>query len=84
LLDGFDSVVGVCSGSRAVVFGDEVLSYGEFDERVNRFARYLIGLGVGPESLVGLAVRRSVDLLVGLYAIVRAGGAWVPLDPDAP
>ncbi|MCD2156620.1 non-ribosomal peptide synthase/polyketide synthase, partial [Rhodococcus cerastii] len=83
LLDGFDSVVGVCSGSRAVVFGDEVLSYGEFDERVNRFARYLIGLGVGPESLVGLAVRRSVDLLVGLYAIVRAGGAWVPLDPDA-
>ncbi len=69
---------------RAVVFGDEVLSYGEFDERVNRFARYLIGLGVGPESLVGLAVRRSVDLLVGLYAIVRAGGAWVPLDPDAP
>ncbi|WP_139148577.1 condensation domain-containing protein, partial [Rhodococcus erythropolis] len=84
LLDGFDSVVGVCSGSRAVVCGDVVLSYGEFDERVNRFARYLIGLGVGPESLVGLAVRRSVDLLVGLYAIVRAGGAWVPLDPDAP
>uniref|UniRef100_UPI001C4DDCD2 non-ribosomal peptide synthase/polyketide synthase n=1 Tax=Rhodococcus qingshengii TaxID=334542 RepID=UPI001C4DDCD2 len=75
LLDGFDSVVGVCSGSRAVVCGDVVLSYGEFDERVNRFARYLIGLGVGPESLVGLAVRRSVDLLVGLYAIVRAGGA---------
>ncbi|MCZ9633999.1 non-ribosomal peptide synthase/polyketide synthase, partial [Rhodococcus sp. BH5] len=57
LLDGFDSVVGVCSGSRAVVCGDVVLSYGEFDERVNRFARYLIGLGVGPESLVGLAVR---------------------------
>ncbi|MGF0253978.1 non-ribosomal peptide synthase/polyketide synthase, partial [Rhodococcus erythropolis] len=84
LLDGFDSVVAVSSGSRAVVCGDVVLSYGEFDERVNRFARYLIGLGVGPESLVGLAVRRSVDLLVGLYAIVRAGGAWVPLDPDAP
>ncbi|MDV8070277.1 non-ribosomal peptide synthase/polyketide synthase, partial [Rhodococcus sp. IEGM 1366] len=62
LLDGFDSVVGVSSGSRAVVCGDVVLSYGEFDERVNRFARYLIGLGVGPESLVGLAVRRSVDL----------------------
>ncbi|NMM91372.1 non-ribosomal peptide synthetase, partial [Rhodococcus sp. SRB_17] len=84
LLDGFDSVVAVSPGARAVVFGGEVLSYAEFDVKVNRLARYLIGLGVGPESLVGLAVRRSTDLLVGLYAIVRAGGAWVPLDPDAP
>ncbi|MCJ0905033.1 amino acid adenylation domain-containing protein [Rhodococcus sp. ARC_M6] len=84
LLDGFDSVVAVSPGARAVVFGEQVLSYAEFDVKVNRLARYLIGLGVGPESLVGLAVRRSTDLLVGLYAIVRAGGAWVPLDPDAP
>ena len=66
-----------------MVCGDEGLSYGEFEERVYRLARYLIGEGVGPESLVGLAVRRSVDLLVGMYAIVRAGGAYVPLDPDA-
>ncbi|MDI9916927.1 non-ribosomal peptide synthetase [Rhodococcus sp. IEGM 1379] len=84
LLDGFDSVVAVSPGARAVVFGGEVLSYAEFDDRVNRVARLLVSLGVGPESLVGLAVRRSTDLLVGLYAIVRAGGAWVPLDPDAP
>ncbi|MGQ4596781.1 amino acid adenylation domain-containing protein, partial [Nocardia sp. R6R-6] len=60
------------------------LTYGEFDERVNRLARLLISHGVGAESLVGLAIRRSVDLVVGMYAILTAGGAYVPLDPDHP
>ncbi|WP_040774040.1 non-ribosomal peptide synthetase, partial [Nocardia pneumoniae] len=60
------------------------LTYAEFDERVNRLARVLIAQGVGAESLVGLAIRRSVDLVVGIYAIVTAGGAYVPLDPDHP
>ena len=50
----------------------------------NRLARHLIAVGVGPESLVALAMRRSVDLLVGMYAVVKAGGAYVPLDPDQP
>src|SRR5207244_1217995 len=59
----------------------ESLSYAEFDARVNRLARYLIGLGVGPESLVALGMRRSIDLLVGMYAEVQAGGAYVPLGP---
>ncbi|NGP09771.1 AMP-binding protein, partial [Rhodococcus sp. 14C212] len=68
----------------AVVFGGESLSYGEFAGRVRRLARYLVSVGVGPESLVGLAMRRSVDLLVGMYAIVEAGGGYVPLDPDQP
>ncbi|MEV2218883.1 amino acid adenylation domain-containing protein [Nocardia vinacea] len=60
------------------------LTYREFDQRVNRLARLLIERGVGTESLVGLAIRRSVDLVVGMYAIVTAGGAYVPLDPDHP
>ncbi len=47
-------------------------------------ARQLIAMGVGPESLVGLSIRRSLDLMVGLYAIAKAGGAWVPVDPDHP
>ncbi len=46
----------------------------EFDARVNRFARYLISVGVGPESLVALAMRRSVDLVVGMYAVCQ--GWW--------
>ncbi|MGW4771331.1 amino acid adenylation domain-containing protein [Nocardia sp. NPDC004278] len=60
------------------------LTYREFDQRVNRLARRLIEQGVGTESLVGLAIRRSLDLVVGMYAIVTAGGAYVPLDPDHP
>ncbi|MEV0948718.1 amino acid adenylation domain-containing protein, partial [Rhodococcus sp. NPDC049939] len=68
----------------AVVFDRTVLSYAEFDARTNRLARYLIGAGVGPESLVGVALTRSVDLLVAIYAVVKSGGAYVPIDPDQP
>nr|WP_245545701.1 non-ribosomal peptide synthetase [Nocardia higoensis] len=68
----------------AVAYEGAELTYREFDERVNRLARLLISQGVGPESLVGLAIRRSLDLVVGMYAIVTAGGAYVPLDPDHP
>nr|WP_245745820.1 non-ribosomal peptide synthetase [Nocardia altamirensis] len=58
------------------------VTYGELDARVNRLARHLIALGVGPESRVVLALRRSVDLIVGMYAVVKSGGAYVPVDPD--
>ncbi|MEU8901536.1 amino acid adenylation domain-containing protein, partial [Nocardia sp. NPDC048505] len=58
------------------------LTYAELDARVNRLARHLIALGVGPESRVGLAIRRSVDLVVAMYAVTVAGGAYVPVDPD--
>ncbi|MGO4618384.1 amino acid adenylation domain-containing protein, partial [Nocardia sp. 2TAF39] len=84
LLDGYRRVVAADPGAVAVVFEGVELTYGEFDARVNRLARLLISRGVGAESLVGLAVRRSLDLVVGMYAIVAAGGAWVPLDPDHP
>ncbi|MCP2290502.1 amino acid adenylation domain-containing protein [Nocardia amikacinitolerans] len=60
------------------------LSYAEFDTRVNRLARALIGHGVGPERTVVLAMRRSVELVIAMYAVVRAGGAYVPVDPDHP
>ncbi|WP_330180111.1 non-ribosomal peptide synthase/polyketide synthase [Nocardia sp. NBC_01503] len=60
------------------------LTYREFSERVNRLARHLISVGVGPEVRVALAVRRSVELLVGMYAVTVAGGAYVPIDPDQP
>ncbi|WP_155292978.1 non-ribosomal peptide synthetase, partial [Rhodococcoides fascians] len=70
--------------STALVFEDEHITYLELDERANQLARHLISLGVAPESHVGLAMRRSIDLLVGMYAIVKAGGAYVPIDPDHP
>ena len=68
----------------ALVFEGKSLTYAEFDARVNRLARHLISVGVGPESLVALAMRRSLDLLVGDLCGVKAGGAYVPVDPDQP
>ncbi|WP_416276896.1 amino acid adenylation domain-containing protein [Nocardia sp. alder85J] len=84
LLDGYRRAAATYPDAIAVVFEGEELSYAEFDARVNQLARLLISRGVGPETLVGLAIRRSVDLVVGMYAIVAAGGAYVPLDPDHP
>ncbi|MFC9898430.1 amino acid adenylation domain-containing protein [Nocardia sp. NPDC127579] len=75
---------GLCPDSVAVEFGDDALTYGEFDERANRLARLLIARGAGPDSTVGLCLRRGVDLVVGMYAIVKAGAAYLPLDPDHP
>ncbi|MEU1994414.1 amino acid adenylation domain-containing protein [Nocardia gamkensis] len=84
VLDGYRRAVRRHPDEVAVVHLDRRLTYREFDERVNRLARVLIDHGVGAETLVGLAVRRSLDLVVGMYAILTAGGAYVPLDPDHP
>ncbi len=84
LVDRFAAQVARTLDAVAVQFGDVVLTYAEFDARVRVLAARLVELGVGPETLVGLAMRRSVELIVAVHAIVRAGGAYVPLDPDHP
>ncbi|MGW4341025.1 condensation domain-containing protein, partial [Rhodococcus koreensis] len=68
----------------ALVFDDRRLTYAEFDEHTDRLARHLIRNGVGPESVVAVGMRRSIDLLVAVYAIVKAGAAYLPIDPDHP
>jgi amino acid adenylation domain-containing protein len=68
----------------AVTFEHQALTYRELDARANQLARHLVSLGVGPDSCVGVALERSLDLIVGLLAILKAGGAFVPLDPDLP
>src|SRR5271166_1505262 len=73
-----------CPDAIAVVFEEERLCYGELDRRANQLAHHLRGLGVGPETVVGLCLARSLDLLVGLLGILKAGGAYLPLDPDYP
>ncbi|NMO18674.1 non-ribosomal peptide synthase/polyketide synthase, partial [Pyxidicoccus fallax] len=60
------------------------LTYAELMRRVDTLAARLRKLGVGPEVRVGLCTRRSPELVVGLLAILEAGGAWVPLEPDSP
>ncbi|MEW2399664.1 amino acid adenylation domain-containing protein [Streptomyces sp. NPDC046862] len=68
----------------ALVFGEQRFTYAELDARVERTARVLAGLGVGPERTVAVALPRSVDLVVALLAVHRAGGAYLPLDADQP
>ncbi|HEX9935526.1 MAG TPA: amino acid adenylation domain-containing protein, partial [Longimicrobium sp.] len=68
----------------AVTCEGETLTYGELNARANRLARRLRALGVAPESRVGLCAERSLDLVAGILAIVKAGAAYVPLDPAYP
>ncbi len=84
LLDGFDAQVARTPDAVAIVYDNESLSYAEFSARVNRLARRLIDEGVRPESLVALGMRRSLELVTGIYAVLRTGAAFVPLDPDQP
>ena len=68
----------------ALVAGDQVLSYGELNQRANQLAHYLQQLGVRPNVLVGLCMERSLDMVVGLLGILKAGAAYVPMDPSYP
>ncbi|MBB4636977.1 amino acid adenylation domain-containing protein [Longimicrobium terrae] len=68
----------------AVTGADGTLTYAELNARANRLAHHLIGLGVGPDVLVGVCTERGMEMAVGLLAVLKAGGAYVPLDPDYP
>ncbi|MFF3256840.1 non-ribosomal peptide synthase/polyketide synthase [Actinacidiphila glaucinigra] len=68
----------------AVVFGDTRLTYTELNARANRLARLLVARGVGPEDRVAVLMDRSADLVVALLAVVKAGAAYVPVDPAHP
>ena len=68
----------------ALRFDDEHLTYRELDQRANRLANYLRSLGVGPEVLVGVRMERSARFIVGLLGIIKAGGAYLPIDLSYP
>ncbi|KRR11249.1 non-ribosomal peptide synthetase [Bradyrhizobium jicamae] len=70
--------------SIALVFGGQEVSYGDLNARANRLARRLRDQGIGRDRLVGLALERSVELIVGVLAVLKAGGVYLPLDPDYP
>ncbi len=68
----------------ALIFEQERMTYAELNDSANRLAHHLIGLGVEPESIIGLCLENSLDQIVGLLAILKAGGAYLPMDPSLP
>ncbi|MFE1797234.1 amino acid adenylation domain-containing protein [Streptomyces sp. NPDC059517] len=68
----------------ALVFGDQTLTYAQLDARINRMARLLIDRGAAPERVVALGLPRSLDMVVALFAVLRTGAAYLPLELDYP
>ncbi|GBP98752.1 amino acid adenylation domain-containing protein [Streptomyces spongiicola] len=80
----FESTVARRGGETALVDAESTLGYTELNIRVNRLARRLIAHGVGPDALVAIAMPKCNDLIVAIMAVLKAGGAYLPLDPGYP
>jgi len=80
----FEQQVARSPDATALIFEGTSLSYAELNARANRLAHHLIRRGVGPESIVALALPRSIEMVVSLIAILKAGAAYLPLDIDYP
>ena len=80
----FEQQVATTPDAIALVFEDTALTYAELNVRANRLAHELIARGVGPEQIVAIALPRSFDMVVALLGVLKAGAAYLPLDPDYP
>ncbi|MBO0797416.1 MAG: AMP-binding protein, partial [Blastocatellia bacterium] len=80
----FEAQVGRTPDAVSVVWQESCLTYSALNQRANQLAHYLRRLGVGPETLVGICIERSLEMVVGALATLKAGGAYVPLDPAYP
>jgi amino acid adenylation domain-containing protein len=84
LVELFEAQAAAHPEAIAFVCGQEELTYGELDRRSNQAARYLQHLGVGPEVVVGVCLQRGLELVAALWGVLKAGGAYLPLDPSYP
>jgi amino acid adenylation domain-containing protein/non-ribosomal peptide synthase protein (TIGR01720 family) len=84
VVDLFEQQARLTPGQLAVVDAEQSLTCEELNCRANQLANYLCSLGIGPEALVGICVDRSLEMVVGLLGILKAGAAYVPLDPAYP
>ncbi len=80
----FEAQVERTPAAVAVVANDHQLTYAELNERANQLARFLRRFGVGPDSLVGLCVDRSLEMIVGILGVLKAGAGYLPMDPSYP
>ncbi|WLQ46682.1 amino acid adenylation domain-containing protein [Streptomyces poriferorum] len=84
LIGPIEAQVARTPDATALVYGDVSLTYAELNTRANRLARHLRTLGARPGAVVAVAVPRSVELIVSLLAVLKAGAAYLPLDPEYP
>ncbi|MFD3939575.1 amino acid adenylation domain-containing protein, partial [Streptomyces sp. NPDC058611] len=80
----FEAQAATTPDAIAVTWDGTALTYAELNRQANRLARLLVSRGVGPEDLVALALPRSSDLVLGMLAVLKAGAAYLPLDPAYP
>jgi amino acid adenylation domain-containing protein len=80
----FEAQVERTPGAEAVVFEGRSITYEELNQRANRLAHHLQRLGIVPDTLVGVCMERSLEMVVALYGILKAGGSYVPIDPEYP
>ncbi|AOX00333.1 hypothetical protein BJP34_13495 [Moorena producens PAL-8-15-08-1] len=80
----FEAIVQNTPDAVAVVLNEQTLTYRQLNQQANQLAHYLLSLGVGQQSLVGVCLERSPHLIIALLAILKAGGAYLPLDPTYP
>ena len=80
----FEEQVACSPQAAAVVCDEQSLTFAELNQKANQLARYLRDKGVGPDRLVGICVERSLEMVVGLLGTLKAGGAYLPLDPSYP
>jgi amino acid adenylation domain-containing protein len=76
----FEAQVERTPDATAIVFGEEHLTYTELNQSANRLGHYLMDLGVGPEVRVGICVPRTLQMVVGVFAVLKAGGVYVPVN----
>ena len=84
LVELFEAQVERTPEATALSFGQQRLSYAELNSRANRVAHCLKAKGIGRESLVGIALERSLEMVVAILGVLKAGAAYVPLDPEYP
>ncbi|MCI8212140.1 non-ribosomal peptide synthetase, partial [Pseudomonas sp. S25] len=79
-----EQLAGQTPDATALIFGKQTLSFAELNQQANRLAHRLIEEGVGPDVIVGIALERGLEIVVSLLAVLKAGGAYAPLDPEYP
>ena len=80
----FELIAGKYKDNTAIIFNDESYTYDELNKRANKFARYLVKIGIKPESKIGICLDRSFEMVCSTLAVLKCGASFVPLDPSYP